>query len=73
MNDDEDNTKFEWLEEMFDARGTIEDIMYEIHRTINDDIDLWEMVAPDLQKITGDLEEILSFVKLTRMLRNGHD
>jgi hypothetical protein len=61
-------------DELFVARGRIEDLMYEIHQLVNGDVELWDsIVSHDFNNVLDILSDTLSYLQKLKGLKNDQD
>jgi hypothetical protein len=58
-------------DELFVARGRIEDLMYEIHQLVNGDVELWEnVVSYDFLNVSDILSDTLSYLQKLKGIKH---
>jgi len=61
-------------DEMFVARGRIEDLMYEIHQLVNGDVELWNnIVFHDFDNVLDILSDTLSYLQKLKGIKHDQD
>lgn len=58
-------------DELFVARGRIEDLMYEIHQLVNGDVELWDnVVSHDFNNVLDILSDTLSYLQKLKGIKH---
>jgi hypothetical protein len=61
-------------DELFAARGRIEDLMYEIHQLVNGDVELWDsVVSYDFINVSDILSDTLLYLQKLKGINHDQD